>query len=77
MSANAPAASLFDALVTDHRDRLYRICRAYLPRDPDAALVDAPVTLLVETQRMHYFSQRRNKLTTKLLLFALGLFFIS
>lgn len=37
MSANAPAAPLFDALVADHRDRLYRICRAYLPRDPDAA----------------------------------------
>lgn len=27
----------FEALVAEHRDRLYRICRAYLPRDPVAA----------------------------------------
>lgn len=27
----------FAALVADHRDRIYRICRAYLPRDPAAA----------------------------------------
>jgi len=27
----------FEALVAANRDRLYRICRAYLPRDPAAA----------------------------------------
>ena len=47
------------------------------PPAAPAAPVDTPATLLAETQRMHRFSQRRNKLTTKLLLFALGLFFIS
>lgn len=32
-----PLAQRFEALVADHRDRLYRICRAYLPHDPAAA----------------------------------------
>lgn len=27
----------FEALVADNHDRLYRICRACLPRDPAAA----------------------------------------
>ena len=27
----------FEALVAANRDRLYHICRAYLPRDPAAA----------------------------------------
>lgn len=33
----SPLAQRFDALVAEHRNRLYRICRAYLPRDPAAA----------------------------------------
>lgn len=36
----APSSALehrFNALVADNRDRLYRICRAYLPREPAAA----------------------------------------
>lgn len=32
-----PTAADFEALVADNHDRLYRICRAYLPRDPAAA----------------------------------------
>lgn len=37
MSATPPVVPSFEALVVANRDRLYRICRAYLPRDPDAA----------------------------------------
>ena len=33
----SPLAQRFDALIADNHDRLYRICRAYLPRDPAAA----------------------------------------
>ena len=34
---STPADRRFAGLVADNRDRLYRICRAYLPRDPEAA----------------------------------------
>lgn len=52
MSSAAPA---FEVLVAANHDRLYRICRAYLPRDP-AAAQDLYQDILVQlwTNLPHY-----------------------
>lgn len=50
-----PTAVDFEALVAANHDRLYRICRAYLPRDP-AAAQDLYQDILVQlwTHLPHY-----------------------